>query len=112
MGMVVSLDREAAERVGPIEEREAEHRMRLREKVAQHVLNTFRVTNIVTLIAFGGLLILDEFNVWSGLIAPGDRIITDRVFIALLGATTVQVGAVVYLMAKHLFPSQSRNDQT
>jgi hypothetical protein len=40
------------------------------------------------------------------LIAPGDRIISAQVIMALLGATTVQVGAIAVLIARYLFPGR------
>jgi hypothetical protein len=47
---------------------------------------------------------MDQNNIASKLITPGDRIITSQVFMALLGATTVQVGAIMVIIARYLFP--------
>jgi hypothetical protein len=60
----------------------------------------------LTLAAIGILVILDEINIARHLIAPGDRIIGSQVIMSLLGATTVQVGAIAALIARHLFPSR------
>ena len=50
---------------------------------------------------------MDQNNIASKLITPGDRIITSQVFMALLGATTVQVGAIMVIITRYLFPGRS-----
>jgi hypothetical protein len=40
------------------------------------------------------------------LITPADRIITSQVIMALLGATTVQAGAIAAIIARYLFPGR------
>ncbi len=57
--------------------------------------------NFVTLLVMAGLVWLDQGNVASHSIAPGDRIITSQVFMALLGATTVQVGSIAFIIAQY-----------
>ena len=49
---------------------------------------------------------IDEFNMVLSTGTPRDRIITSQVIMALLGATTVQVGAIAAVMARYLFPSR------
>jgi hypothetical protein len=51
-------------------------------------------------------VVLHEFNIALHLITAGERIITEKVIMALLGATTVQVGAVAALIARYLFPAR------
>jgi hypothetical protein len=60
----------------------------------------------LTLAALAILVLLDEINIALHLIAPGDRIITEKVIMALLGAATVQVGAIAAIIARHLFPGR------
>jgi hypothetical protein len=79
----------------------------LRKSMSDTILRVFRRANFVTLLALGALVILDEHNIRSGLIQPSDRIIDHQVFIALLGATTVQVGTIAVMMARYLFPGRS-----
>ena len=78
----------------------------LRKWMADRVVPAFLKANGLTLAAVAVLVVLDEINVASHLIAPGDRIITEKVIMALLGATTVQVGAIAALIARYLFPSR------
>jgi hypothetical protein len=74
--------------------------------MARRIIWVFIGANIVTLLAMAGLVWLDQGNVASHSIAPGDRIITSQVLMALLGATTVQVGSIAFIIAQHLFPSR------
>jgi hypothetical protein len=78
----------------------------LRKWMADRVVPAFLKANGLTLAAVAVLVVLDEINIASHLIAPGDRIITEKVIMALLGATTVQVGAIAALIARYLFPSR------
>jgi hypothetical protein len=78
----------------------------LRKWMADLVVPAFLKANGLTLAAVAVLVVLDEINIASHLIAPGDRIITEKVIMALLGATTVQVGAIAALIARYLFPSR------
>jgi hypothetical protein len=78
----------------------------LRKHVAYWIIGTFIGANLVTLIALGLLAWLDQNNIASKLIAPADRIISNQVFMSLLGATTVQVGAIMVIIARYLFPGR------
>jgi hypothetical protein len=69
---------------------------------------TFIGGNLVTLAALGALAWLDQTNIERGLIMSGDRIVTPQVIMTLLGATTVQVGAIAINIARYLFPGRSR----
>lgn len=82
---------------------------KLRREMAQHVMQTFVRANLATLGALGVLVFLDQINVSSHIIGPADRIITNQVIMALLGATTIQVGAIAVIIARYLFPSHSRD---
>ena len=79
----------------------------LRVRVARWIIRTFAGANVATLIALGCLAGLDEINIRSGMIHAGDRIITNQVFMTLLGATTVQVGAIMVIIARYLFPGRA-----
>jgi len=79
----------------------------LREWLASKVVPAFLWANGLTLGALGVLVLLDEVNIGLRLVTPADRIIDSRVIMALLGATTVQVGAIAAIIARSLFPSRS-----
>jgi hypothetical protein len=107
---VVRLDREA-DRVGlTVPDQIALQDADLRRWMARRIIWVFIAANIVTLLAMAGLVWLDQGNVASHSIAPSDRIITSQVFMALLGATTVQVGSIAFIIAQYLFPSRRSRD--
>jgi len=54
------------------------------------------------------MVLLDEINIAVRLIGPGERIVSSQVIMALLGASTVQVGAIVYLVARHMLSDRRR----
>jgi hypothetical protein len=110
-GGAISLDHEAVpisvhERIALRDQGLRERDQGLRDWMAKVVVPAFLKANGLTLAAVAVLVVLDEINITSHLIAPGDRIITEKVIMALLGATTVQVGAIAALIARYLFPSR------
>jgi hypothetical protein len=105
-GTVISLDKEAERERLSVADHVALQDANLRQRVAYWTIGTFIGANLVTLFALGYLASLDQSNIASKLITPGDRIITSQVFMALLGATTVQVGAIMVIIARYLFPDR------
>ncbi len=99
---VVSLDQEVA-RVESVADRIALGDLAIRERFTNTVLWLFVATNAFVLTALGILYWQDVTQLSAGLIAPADRIIDARVVITLLGATTVQLGAVIYTMVRAIF---------
>ena len=67
--------------------------------MATRIVWTFIAGNVLTLAVLGGLAWLDQNNIEHNLINPEDRVITYQVLMALLGATTVQVGTVAAIIA-------------
>jgi hypothetical protein len=105
---VVSLN-EVANQVGvTVAEQIALQDAALRKWMTYWTIGTFIGANVVTLAAVAVLVWLDQSNLQSDLITPVDRIITDQVIMTLLGATTVQVGAIAYAIARYLSPDRSR----
>ena len=78
----------------------------LREQMVDRILPAFLWANGLTLGAIAVLWLVDQFEIAFRLIAPGDRIITSQVIMALLAATTVQVGAIAAIIARYLFPGR------
>jgi hypothetical protein len=106
--------KEVEERGYSIDEQIALHHAALRQQDADlrkwmvdRVVPAFLWANGLTLAALGLLVVLDEINLASHLIAAGDRIIGAQVIMALLGATTVQVGAIAAIITRYLFPGRS-----
>jgi hypothetical protein len=99
---VVSLDREAEREGLSVADQVTLRDADLRDWMAKVVIPAFLTANKWTLFVLGGLVVLDEINL--ALHLTGDRIITEKVIMTLLGATTVQVGAIAYAIARYLFP--------
>lgn len=106
---VVSLDKEAVRERLSVDDEIKLGDAQLRQWMTNRVVRAFGLANGVTLAALGVLVVLDEINIWLHLIVPGDRIVTPHVIMALLGATTVQVGAITVIISRYLFPGRSRN---
>ena len=105
-GSTVSLS-EVADQAGVgVHERIALRTQYLREWVAGGIMVLFIAANVVTLIVVERLVRLDQSNIAGHLITPADRIITNQVVMALLGATAVQVGAIAVIIARYLFPGR------
>ena len=102
----LSLADEASQQGISVDDEIKRRNASLRERMAYWIIGAFIVANLATVAALGILAWLDQGNIQSKLIAPGDRIITSQVFMALLGATTVQVGAIMVIIARYLFPGR------
>jgi hypothetical protein len=105
---IVRLSEEVDRVIGPqtfedeLRKRDAD----LRDWMAKVVIPAFLWANGLTLGAVALLVGLDELNIAWDWIAAGDRIISAQVIMALLGATTVQVGAIAVVIARYLFPGR------
>ena len=104
---VVSLDRVAEATVGSIHEWVARRTQYLREWVAGGIMVVFILANAAVLWIVLRLVQVDQDNIAAHLIAPSDRIITNQVIMALLGATAAQVGAIAVIIARYLFPGEA-----
>jgi hypothetical protein len=82
----------------------------IRKTFARNVMILFAIANVFVLIALTGIFVMDCVQLRAGLVKPAERVITSQVIIALLGATTVQLGAVIYTITRAIFPGQPRHD--
>jgi hypothetical protein len=101
---VVYLDQQASE-VG-VQVRIALRTQYLREWVAGGIMVLFILANALMLYAVYRLVWLDQSNLETHLITRADRIISNQVIMALLGATAVQVGVIAVVIARYLFPGR------
>ena len=53
----------------------------------------------------------DVYFTRQNLIGADDRIVTENVLMALLGATTVQVGTIMVSISAYLFPRRQTGDE-
>jgi hypothetical protein len=96
---VVSLEDVVERVVGTVDED-------LRQWLVPRVVWMFIVGNLLIMAALGVLVWLDQTNLERSLVTPAERIITQPVIMTFLGATTVQLGTVIGLIASYLFPGR------
>jgi hypothetical protein len=79
--------------------------LEIRKNFANRVMLLFAITNLGALIGLALVFWQDCAQLAAGLTKPADRIIDGKVIMALLGATTVQLGTVIYTITRAIFPS-------
>lgn len=101
---VVSVVSEAVS-VETVADRIALGDLDIRQRFARTTLWLFVVTNLFVLAGLGIIFWQDGLQLTAGRIASGDRIVNAQVVMTMIGATTVQLGAVIYTMARAIFPA-------
>jgi hypothetical protein len=76
---------------------------KIRRQFAFYVILLFVGANIFVLIGLGVAYWQDCAQLSAKLIKPDERIIDSKVVMALLGATTVQLGTVIYTITRAIF---------
>lgn len=97
----VTLDEQTAN-LG-VEERD------LRVTVANEVLKLFRWSLIGTLTGAGAILLADLLFIGTQIIRPAERLMTENVLMALIGATVVQVGAALAAIVFAIFKDKNKS---
>ena len=77
----------------------------IRRNVAAWIMALFGIVNLFMLGFIVWLAWMDHAEMVTGLIKPADRLVDNKVVIALLGATTVQLGAIAVIITKFVFKS-------
>lgn len=108
-GISLSLEKEADRERLSVDDQIKQGDAAARKWMAPVVVGALILGNVVILVGLGVLVRLDQANVVGKVIAPADRIVNSQVIMALLGATTVQVGAIAAIIARYLFPGRSRD---
>ncbi len=85
---------------------DAENRRRdaeVRRHVSYWIMSLFGLVNIFSIGFLVWLANVDQTELAAKLIGPGDQIVNGEVLMALLGATTVQLGTIALIMARYVF---------
>jgi hypothetical protein len=85
--------------------------LEIRKNFADRVMILFAIANIGALIGLAIVFWQDCVQLAGHLVKPTERIINERVIMALLGATTVQLGTVIYTITRAIFPSQRDHER-
>ncbi len=78
---------------------------RVRAHVSYAIAGAFVFANVVTLAGVAYIFHADNANIVAKTTASSDRVITPRVVMAIVGATTIQLGALAITIGKYLYPS-------
>ena len=78
---------------------------RVRAHISYAIAGAFVLANVLTLAGVAYIFHEDNANIVAGLMAKADRVITPRVVMTIIGATTVQLGALAFTMGKYLYPA-------
>lgn len=79
------------------------------ELVGERILSLFKISVISTVGLTIALALLDAWFIKSGVIEPDDRLVTEHVVMAIIGASIVQVGAASSAIAYSLFKQGKDN---
>ncbi len=81
----------------------------IRKSFAANIIWLFAGVNVIVLIGVGLIFNVDCQQLATRQIAPGQRIISSHVVMALIGATTVQLGTVVLTIAQAIFSRRTKD---
>jgi hypothetical protein len=79
----------------------------LRERIAKETLRIFLKSNLYVLGALGIVFAMDSALLVSGFQSADQRLIDAGVIKVLIGATVVEVGALMVIIANWLFPKRN-----
>lgn len=79
--------------------------LQIRKNFATRVMFLFAIANVSVLIGLYVVFRQDGAQLAAHLVKPTERIIDGKVVMALLGATTIQLGTVIYTITRAIFPS-------
>lgn len=83
----------------------------IRQRFARDVMLLFFATNIFVMVGLGWLAVNEAAAIADKTLAAADRIVDAKVVMTLLGATTVQLGTVIFTIARAIFPSRPDKDE-
>jgi len=78
--------------------------LEIRRIFAHNVMILFALTNVFVMLGLGWLAAHETAAIAAKTMVSSDRIIDSKVVMTLLAATTVQLGTVIYTIARAIFP--------
>lgn len=95
------------ETFAPVADQIALGDLAIRQRFATTVAGLFVIANLFVMVGLYFLYLNDCTLLAQKQITPDQRIIDSKVVMALLAATTVQLGTVIFTIAKAIFPVNS-----
>jgi hypothetical protein len=83
----------------------------IRRGFAAWTMVLFALSNLFVMGGLGLLAWHETHQIALKLLNPADRIVDAKVVMTLLGATTVQLGTVVFTIARAIFPTGSEGNR-
>ena len=102
-GLSPAVQLEDVERGLSVKDRIALGDASIRRQIAIVIMALFAITNVLSVIFIGVLYYFDQRDIADHLMPATARVITPSVVMSLLGATTVQLGAIAVIMARGIF---------
>ena len=90
-----------------IKDKQADRTLRIGMAFALTFL--FMALNVVVICMLFDAVRADRAMLAAKLVQPADRLITDKVYMSLIGGTVLQVAAIVIAIARYLFPAPKNN---
>lgn len=90
-----------------VQDRVALGELSLRQEAARKILIIFLAANVLVLTGLAVCFAFDVALLRQTLIKPDERLVTTEVVMTVIGATTVQLGAIMYTIARYLFPDRA-----
>lgn len=94
---VVTLTDVTRENVGGVD------KLTFEQRVASSILRQFSMTVLFTALLVLVLAAADYVAIYQGVIEPSERLVTENVLMAIIGATIVQLGASVIAIVYSFF---------
>lgn len=86
-----------------------EHQSRI--NLTDEVRSIFKKANAIVLTVLVSAYAADCYMIYNDMIEPSDRLVTSGVLQVLIGATVVQVGAIMFGISRYLFPARGLNSE-
>jgi hypothetical protein len=80
----------------------------LRRVIASNIITTFCWINGAVFLFILLVFISDAYFIAKGILPSSDRSIDSKVIISMIGATTIQLGAIAFSLSQWLFPKNER----
>lgn len=78
--------------------------------MATEIIKLFKISVVATALLTGVLALVDTVFIATDVIEPADRLVNERVIMAIIGASIVQVGVAMVAIVYSLFPRSAGGD--
>jgi hypothetical protein len=81
--------------------------LELRKTISKVIVGSFVFINLIVLIMISAIYAIDTFLIHSKTLDHDGRLVTSNVLLSIIGATTVQLGAIAIAISYWLFPKKN-----